>query len=73
MGINADTLKELKHVMDMVESAKKQLGKYTEAKEETLNARTDDLENAICEQSEDIENALADIEVALCDLSEEGE
>jgi hypothetical protein len=55
----------------MIQDSKKRLSDFTDDKDAVLHQITDDLENAICEESEGIESALADIENALCELTEE--
>ena len=62
---------ELADIREKIENAKKVISDFVDGKDEAINTRTDDLENATCEQSVTVESRLADIETALCDLSEQ--
>ncbi|MDE6852024.1 MAG: hypothetical protein K2J67_05985 [Lachnospiraceae bacterium] len=68
--LNPEIAKELATIRERIETAKKDLSDFIDMKDETISARADDLENAACEQSINVESRFADIEVALCDLSE---
>ncbi len=63
--------RELADIREKAEGVKKMLSDFVDGKDMAANLRADDLENAACEQSENTEARLADIEVALCDLSEQ--
>lgn len=68
--LNPEVAKELATIRERIQTAKRDLSDFIDMKDAVISARTDDLENATCEQSINIESRFADIEVALCDLSE---
>lgn len=69
--ISTDILKELATIRSLIYENKKALSDISDVNKESINERADNLEIAICEQSEDIESALADIENALCEITED--
>lgn len=68
--ISVEVLKELATIRAMLYETKKVLSDISDNNMSSIIEKTDTLENAICEQSEDIESALADIENALCEITE---
>lgn len=68
--ISVEILKELAVIRAMLYENKKVLSDISDNNMSSIIEKTDTLENAICEQSEDIESALADIENALCEITE---
>lgn len=69
--ISVEVLKELAVIRAMLYENKKDLSDISDSNMSSIIEKTDTLENAICEQSEDIESALADIENALCEITED--
>lgn len=63
--------KELADIRENLEETKKILNDILDDLNIVLNKRSDDIENAVCEQSYISENRIADIEIALCELSEQ--
>lgn len=63
--------KELADIRENLEETKKILNDILDELNIVLNKRSDDIENAVCEQSYISENRIADIEIALCELSEQ--
>lgn len=68
--ISVEVLKELAVIRAMLYENKKVLSDISDNNMSSIIEKTDTLENAICEQSEDIESAIADIENALCEITE---
>lgn len=63
--------KELADIRENLEETKKILNDILDELNIVLNKRSDDIENAVCEQSYISENRITDIEIALCELSEQ--
>lgn len=70
MNLPSDVSIAIANVREMLQDIKKTLCDYTIMKDNSTNDRVDTCETATCDLSEDIEMRLADIENALCELSE---
>lgn len=60
-----------KNLRQMVQNSKESINTYVDEKNKAIKQKGDDLENATCEQSMVVEDRLTDIEVAICELSEQ--